>query len=88
MNRMPAAISARTVACRAGSRGGVPARISSRQTAETRKLPALNSSAAAYPTACAAIPAAPRPQMTDTDLLPCNFALPSIRSADVTRDGR
>ena len=69
-------------------RGGKRVRINTRHAAETRKLAALNSSAVASPTAWAVSPAAPRPQMLATDMLPCTFALAWIRSAVETKDGR
>ena len=64
MNRRPAEISARMVVVLLARRcGGELVRIDIRHAAETRKLAALKSSAAASPTAWAASPAAPRPQM-------------------------
>src|ERR1022692_3616151 len=86
---MPGQVSVRTPpVCRVGWGEGPVGRMRSRQRADTRKLAALNRSAATAPTAWAASPANPRPAIAATEAPPWSRALPATSSAAVTREGR
>src|ERR1035437_848566 len=86
---MPGQVSVRTPPVRRVGWGEGPVgRMRSRQRADTRKLAALNRSAATAPTAWAASPANRRPAIAATEAPPWSRALPATGSAAVTREGR
>src|ERR1017187_3341245 len=86
---MPGQVSVRTPPVRRVGWGEGPVgRMRSRQRADTRKLAALNRSAATAPTAWAASPANPRPAIAATEAPLWSRALPATSSAAVTREGR